>query len=59
MGRRDWSNPKHYLDDLLGRFGGWPKRRPRRGGHMLPEPVEPDPKKPRSGGAEAPLEFDN
>jgi hypothetical protein len=35
-----------------------PKRRPRKGGHLMPEPVEPDPRKPLSGAAEAPLEFD-
>ena len=33
--------------------------RPDEGGHLLPEPVEPDPRKPRSGGAEAALEFDD
>ena len=35
------------------------RKRPRPGGHLLPEPVEPDPRKPRSGGAEAALEFND
>ena len=34
-------------------------RKPPEGGHLMPEPVEPDPRRPLSGGAEAPLEFDD
>jgi hypothetical protein len=58
MARRDWSKSKHYLDRLLRR--NWLRPKPRGpGGVALPEPVEPDPRKPRSGGAEAALEFDD
>jgi hypothetical protein len=54
-GRQRKSTP---WDAILRAFGKR-KRRPRKGGHPLPEPVEPDPRKPRSGGAEAALEFDD
>jgi hypothetical protein len=53
MTRRDWSKPKHYLDRLLRQL---PQRRAGRGGVSMPEPVAPNPNKPLSGGAEAPLE---
>ena len=39
----------------MNRFG----RRKPKGGHLMPEPVEPNPNRPRSDGAEAPLEFDD
>jgi hypothetical protein len=47
--------------DFLAQFNGrtWkPKRPPRPGGSLLPEPVEPPRPKPLSGGAAAELEFD-
>jgi hypothetical protein len=53
MARRDWSKPKHYLDRLLRKL---PRRPPGRGGIAMPDPVEPNPNRPLSGGAEAPLE---
>jgi hypothetical protein len=34
------------------------RKRPPGGGVALPEPVEPKPRRPFSGGAEAPLQFD-
>ena len=38
---------------------GWPKPPRRPGGVALPEPVEPNPNRPRQGGAAVEMEFDD
>jgi hypothetical protein len=55
------------LGNLLNRRRGrrrpepptWPKPPRRRGGVALPEPVEPNPNRPRQGGAAVEMEFDD
>ena len=48
--RGDWVSFLRFLN---------PRRKRPPGGHLMPEPVEPNPNRGLSGGAEAPLEFDD
>ena len=50
---------RHFGRDMWRLANSFKRRRPRGGGELQPEPVEPPRPKPLIGGAEAPLEFDS